>query len=613
MRDDEPNSDEFQDARKQRVAVRLSVGLIVLGGLLALGIRWSNTTPPEAIADTPIETPVAKIRKVMKRKITPPVAAFKDIAAEAGVNWTQVNGANGNMYFPESMGTGVAWVDWDNDLDPDLIFVNHTHWPEDEGQVPPGFLAAYENDGKGNFKDVTEALGLKLSLYGTGIATGDYDGDGFTDLYITALGHNRLFRNLGGKRFEDVTAAMNVAGDAGDYSTCAGFFDADGDGDLDLIVGGYALWNKEVHAGVSQVIPGIGRVYSDPDELEGQFGRIFRNDGAAGFSEQTDAWGFKVVDDTTQKPIGKNLGFGFGYFNEDRILDVVVANDQVRNLFLLSEGDHLRRPSPRAWLCLRPPRQALGCDGHRCRPRLATQEHRVVMGNFYEEMTSLYVNAEGATSFIDESVAEGIGPRTNARTTFGALFVDYDNDGYRDIFEVNGAIQEITPKLFKGEVGVPYRQPGDIFWHCGGRCRTTYLYLGGLSGDFAKRIVGRGLAAADMDGDGDLDLVATGIQGPAYLYRNDTETSHHWLRVKLKGNAPNTDAIGAELILTAGEHQQYRLVQPSRSYLSANELVQTFGLGQWDDAVTLKVVWPNGQSQTHTVDDVDQLVVFEEP
>ena len=613
MSDNEPNNDDLQDARKQRVAVWLSVGLIVFGGLVALGIRWIKTAPPEAIADTPIETPVAKIRKVMKRKITPPVAAFKDVAAEAGVNWTQVNGANGNMYFPESMGTGVAWVDWDNDLDPDLLFVNHTHWPEDEGQVPPGFLAAYENDGKGNFKDVTEALGLKLSLYGTGIATGDYDGDGFTDLYITALGHNRLFRNLGGKRFEDVTVAMKVAGDAGDYSTCAGFFDADGDGDLDLIVGGYALWNKEVHTGVSQVIPGIGRVYNDPDELEGQFGRIFRNDGATGFTEQTDAWGFKVVDDTTQKPIGKNLGFGFGYFNEDRILDVVVANDQVRNLFLLSEdATFIDRALERGFAYDRrgKPSAAMGIDVDL---DLATQEHRVVMGNFYEEMTSLYVNAEGATSFIDESVAEGIGPRTNARTTFGALFVDYDNDGYRDIFEVNGAIQEITPKLFKGEVGVPYRQPGDIFWHCGGRCRTTYLYLGGLSGDFAKRIVGRGLAAADMDGDGDLDLVATGIQGPAYLYRNDTETSHHWLRVKLKGNAPNTDAIGAELILTAGEHQQYRLVQPSRSYLSANELVQTFGLGQWDDEVTLKVVWPNGQSQTHTVDDVDQLVVFEEP
>ena len=189
-------------ARKQRVAVWLSVGLIVFGGLLALGIRWIKTAPPEAIADTPIETPVAKIRKVMKRKITPPVAAFKDIAAEAGISWTQVNGANGNMYFPESMGTGVAWVDWDNDLDPDLLFVNHTHWPEDEGQVPPGFLAAYENDGKGNFKDVTEALGLKLSLYGTGIATGDGEREaeveaarrGETVREVTGLGRAPVLR-----------------------------------------------------------------------------------------------------------------------------------------------------------------------------------------------------------------------------------------------------------------------------------------------------------------------------------------------------------------------------------------------------------------------------------
>ena len=612
MPEDNPDNSDI-DARKQRVAIWLSVGLVLIGGLIALGLRWLRTAPPEALTNIPMQTSVAKMRKALKEKVSPPIAAFMEVAEESGISWTQVNGANGNMYFPESMGTGVAWVDWDNDLDPDLLFVNATHWPEDKGKMPSGFLAAYENDGSGNFIDATEKLGLNISVYGSGVATGDYDGDGFTDIYITALGKNLLLRNVGGQRFEDVTVEVGVGGAAGDYSTCAAFLDIDEDGDLDLIVGGYAVWNKAVHAGISQVIPGIGRVYSDPDELEGDFGRVFRNEGANGFVEVTEEWGFKIVDPNTQNPIGKNLGFGFGYFNDDRILDVVVANDQVRNLFLVSEqGAYVERALELGFAYDRrgEASAAMGIDVDR---DLNTNEFRVVVGNFYEEMTSLYVNAKGASSFVDESVAEGIGPRTNARTTFGALFVDYDNDGYRDIFEVNGAIQEITPKLFKGEVGVPYRQPGDIFWHCAGRCQTTYIYLGKLSGDFAEPIVGRGLAAADMDGDGDLDLVATGVKGPAYLYRNDTETSHHWLRVKLKGNAPNTDAIGAELILTAGEHQQYRLVQPSRSYLSANELVQTFGLGQWDNAVTLKVVWPNGQSQTHTVDDVDQLVVFEEP
>lgn len=581
--------------------------MVVSAGLYAI-----KNLKPEAIDESPIKTPLAKIRKALKPKVSPPVAQFVNIAESAGLTFVQTNGAQGNKYFPESMGTGVAWLDWDNDLDPDLVFVNATRWDDDSDSGEIGYLSAFENDGRGNFSDVTASLGLKVSLYGSGIAVGDYDGDGFTDIYITAIGTNRLFKNVEGRYFKDVTDAMGVAGSTEDYSTCAGFFDADGDGDLDLLVGGYAVWNPQIHEGVRVSVPGVGLVYHEPNALEGQHGRIFRNDGASGFKDMTKPWGFAVDDESTGKALGKNLGFGFGYFNHDRVLDVVVPNDRIRNLFLVSKEDGFRdvaREHGFAYDRRGKPSAAMGIDIDRDAKR---DEVRVVVGNFFEEMTSVYVNPKGASHFVDESVAEGVGPRTNNRVTFGVVYVDYDSDGFRDIFEVNGAIDKIPAGL--GGAGVRYRQPGDIFWNCGNRCKTTYLYLGKtLSGDFAKPIVGRGLAAADMDGDGDLDLVATGVQSPAYLYRNDTKTANHWLRVKLKGRAPNTDAIGAELFLRAGEHEQYRLVQPSRSYLSANELIQTFGLGQWDDPVTLKVVWPDGRTRIRTIDTIDRLVVIEEP
>jgi len=600
-----------KERRQQRRAIIVSVGILVVGLCVSLGLRWLKSTPDTVAATSPISTPLAKIRATLKSKVTPPAAHFTEVAAASGIVWRQVNGARGNKYFPEAMGTGVAWIDWDNDLDPDLIFVNSTHWPDDTEDGEVGYLAAFENDGRGNFKDVTKELGLQHSFYGTGIAVGDYNGDGFTDIYITALGKNRLFKNDGGKYFQDVTETQRVAGSKEDYSTCAGFFDVDADGDLDLLVGNYGVWNVEIHEKVKTRLPGLGLIYNEPEALEGQFGRLYLNNGDAGFQDVSEEWGINVADDS-ERAIGKNLGFGFGYFNEDRILDVVVANDNVRNIFLLSKEtgtfDERALESGFAYDRRGKASAAMGIDVDR---DVVRNEFRVVVGNFFEEMTSLYVNTEGTEEFVDESIAEGIGPRTNDRVTFGALFADFDLDGYQDIFEVNGGINEAPQGNFV-EAGTLYKQPGDVFWHCRGQCKTTYLYLGRLAGDFADPIVGRGLASADVDGDGDLDLIATGVKGPAYLYRNDTESSNHWLRVKLKGRPPNTDAIGAELILTTGEHQQYRLVQPSRSYLSANELVQTFGLGKWDDAVTLKVIWPDGRAQIHTVETVDQLVIFEE-
>lgn len=605
----EPEEDEASSLSQKR-AIQVSIGMLVSAVFITWGIR-EFSRPPSIVRDPATDSSLASARRVLHEDIVPPAAEFHEVASEVGLDWQHVSGANGEKYFPESMGSGIAWLDWDNDLDPDLIVSNAKDLSGTQaGKI--GYVAAFENDGNGRFTNVTEKLGLKISIFGTGIAVGDYDGDGYSDVYFAALGKNRLYRNIGGERFEDVTDSLGVAGEQNDYSQCAGFFDADGDGDLDLIVGGYSEWNLEVHEGVRRIVPGFGRMYNEPDALPGQFGRIFRNDGPEGFTDLSKKWGVHVVEPKTGRPIGKNLGFGFAYLNEDRTLDVVVANDSVRNLLLLSRsGGGFDEEADEWGLGYDRRGNASGAMGIDIDKDPQSSELRIAIGNFLEEMTSLYLNLDGKDHFVDETVAEGVGPRTNNRVTFGMVFADYDLDGFRDIFEVNGGIDE-SPAL--RDVGITYRQPGDIFWYCGTRCRTTYVYLGrDLSGDFANRIVGRGLAVADFDGDGDLDLAATGIDEPLYLYRNDSTSGHHWLRVKLRGYAPNPEAIGAELILTAGQHRQYRLVQPSHSYLSSSELVQTFGLGEWSDTVELQVTWPDGKQSVHTVTDLDRVVVLDEP
>ena len=599
------------EVRRQRRALWISISILVVALVISAALRLGKSSGESVAADAPTPSSLAAARLARSTRVKVVPANLVEVAKESGLQWRHVSGATGKKYFPESMGTGVAWIDWDNDLDPDLVFVNATAWPEDSSTGKVGYLAAFENDGRGNFHDVTEKLGLKRSLYGTGLAIGDFDGNGFCDLYVTAYGKNLLFRNVDGRRFEDVTEAWGVAGETGDYSTSAAFFDADSDGDLDLLVGNYSEWSPEINRQLSQEIPGYGPIYNDPEEMSGQFGRLYQNDGTR-FTDRSAAWGIQVVEPSTGNPVGKNLGFGFGYFNEDRTMDIVVANDRVRNLFFTSKaGDGFEEKALETGFAYDrrgKPSAAMGIDVDR---DMTSGDYRVVMGNFFEEMTSLYVGKPRGSQFVDESVAEGIGPRTNNRVTFGALFADYDLDGFQDVLQVNGAIDNVPPLLMA--VGIPYKQPGDIFWNCRGQCGTTYVYLGKkFSSDFARPIVGRGLAAADMDGDGDLDFVATGVDAPPYLYRNDTETAHRWLRVKLRGKKPNPDAIGAEVIVRTGEHAQYRLVQPSRSYFSANELIQTFGLGAWSEPVDVEVVWPSGASQSYVVKASNRVVTLRE-
>ena len=403
------SNEELEDDHQLKRALWLSFALLVAGASVALVLAYLRSPTESKIAEDAKESPVARVRQITASEVAVPEARYREVATELGVHWNHVTGSSGLKYFPESMGTGIAFVDWDNDNDPDLIFVNGTKWPSGVGEGVDGYLAAFENDGSGNFTDVTKAMNLKYNLYGTGIATGDYDGDGFIDLYITALGENLLLKNDQGRRFIDVTESAGVAGDQKDYSTSVAFFDADGDADLDLLVGNYGHWTAQIHEKIKVDIPGVGPTFNEPDELEGQFGRMYENLGDGTFTERSKEWGIQVPDPVSGKPIGKNLGFAFDYFNEDRVLDFVVPNDRTRNLMMMSKPTggfadqalemglaYERRGRPSA---------AMGVD---IDVDPVTSTRRIVCNA--EEMTSVCVNGREPL-YLDETVAQGIGPR----------------------------------------------------------------------------------------------------------------------------------------------------------------------------------------------------------
>jgi hypothetical protein len=511
--------------------------------------------------------------------------------------------------MPETIGSGAAFLDYDNDGDQDLFLVNFRYWPDHPGDGSVPTQALYRNDGGGHFQDVSKEVGLAVETYGMGVAVGDYDGDGWDDLFLSSLKANHLFHNEHG-HFREVTDAAGVAGRDDMWTTGAAFFDYDGDGDLDLFALNYVSWTREADLEIDFRLAGLGRAYGAPNNFTGTDSYLYRNDGDGHFTDVSGAAGIQVHDPVSGLPVGKGLSVIPVDYDGDGWLDLIVANDTARNFLFHNRGNgSFEEIGAFEGLAYDPRGKATGAMGIDAARYRNDADLGIVIGNFANEMSSLFVTADGKAPFADEAVIEGLGGPSRLSLTFGVLFFDYDLDGRLDLLQANGHLEH---EINKVQASQHYAQPAQLFWNCGTSCAAPLVPVAD-PGDLSRPLVGRAAAFADIDGDGDLDLLISQNGRPAVLLRNDQQLGHHWLRLKLVGKAPNRDAIGASVTLTAGGVTQYRTVMPSRSYLSQVELPVTFGLGDSTTVDKLGITWPDGATQALVPQHVDTTLTITQP
>jgi hypothetical protein len=598
------------------IAIALRRSLMAAGCLAVIGgVAWWIAHPHERsprLREAPLVLPARRAAPT----VTIPPLPFTDVTASAGISFVHENGAAGEKLLPETMGGGCGFVDLDGDGDQDLVLVNGRRWPwDDRAAAAPATAALYRNDGHGRFDDMTAGSGLDVPLYGTGLAAGDVDGDGRTDLFVACVGFDRLFRNLGDGRFADITEQAGVAGPDDAWSTSCGFFDADGDGDLDLFVCTYVEWSRHHDQGQDFRLVDGSRAYGRPQNFGGSFPRLYRNDGGGRFTDVSDAAGIRVTNPATGGPLAKSLGLAFDDLDADGTTDIVVANDTVQNFLFRNRGDgtfvEIGSVAGVAFDMEGRARGAMGIDIGRFRN---DADIGLVIGNFANEMTALYVSRGAALAFRDDAVSNGLGPPTRLELTFGVAFADIDLDGRLDVLAANGHLEEDINRVQRTQF---HAQPPKLYWNCGAEQATEFLPVpeANTGPDFARPLVGRSLAVADIDGDGDLDCLITASGGPPRLLRNDQALGHHWLRLKLVGTGHNPEAIGAVVELRrpdgdTADGVQVRRVSPTRGYQSQSELPVTFGLGDDPGTGTVTIRWPDGETTEHADLAADTLHVI---
>ena len=500
---------------------------------------------------------------------------FTDVTAEAGIEFVHHNGRSGRKFLPETLGSGCAFFDYNNDGRADIFLVNSRPWTGDSSAVTSKL---YRNEGEGRFSDVTEQAGLAIPMYGLGVAAADYDNDGFQDLYVTVLDGDRLFRNRGDGTFADVTRAAGI--DNARFGTSAAWVDYDLDGHLDLFVANYVEWTIEGDLWCS--MDGATKTYCTPESYVGQPSALYRNRGDGSFQEVGASAG--VAD-----PTAKALGIAILDYDSDGLPDIFQANDTQPNKLYRNGGDGtFSEHGISAGIAYAEDGKARGAMGVDAADYDRSGRPHLLVGNFANEMLNLFHN-EGNGLFVDEAPTSEIGRDSLLALTFGAFFFDYDLDGHVDIFCANGHLDEEIEIV---QPAVKFAQAPQLFRNDGtGRFGLASAEVGS---DFSEPLVARGAAYADYDGDGDLDILITTNDGPAKLLRNDGGNANNFLRVRLEGTQSNRSGLGTQLELASASGTQVQVVRGGSSYCSQSETVATFGLGPDTEVNRLEVRWPGG-------------------
>jgi hypothetical protein len=570
------------------------------GDLFVARLRAMEVQAQESQA--PAQAPSQVQTRRRANEANPYGVQFRDVTREAGIHFHHERAASAEKLYTETMGAGVAWIDYNQDGYLDAFFVNSGTTPYFHPAEPPQ-PALYRNNGDGTFTDVTAASKIRADgTFFMGVAVGDYDNDGFPDIYMTGYRHSVLLHNNGDGTFTDVTAAAGVGND-GAWGTAAGWFDYDRDGKLDLLVTNYVQFDADHPVACGENRPGY-RAYCHPDSYRGASMRLYHNNGDGTFTDVTEKAGLVNAD-------GKSLAVVLADLNGDGWPDIFIGNDTQRNFLYINNSDGTFRDasytSGAGFSEEGRPEAGMSADAADLRNNGIFD---LYVSHLDFELNRLYRN-NGSAIFADDTVASGLGQSNMLESSFGARFFDFDNDGWRDLLVTNGHILDNIP-LYHPQVS--YAEERRLYRNTGDGHFVDVTKTQGA--DFRAPRVGRGLAVGDYDNDGWLDFLVNNNGQEAQLFRNAGQmgqaSKNHWLGVHLVGTKSNRDAIGARLKITAGDFSSYDQVKGGMSYMSAQDPRIYFGLGMHAHVDSLEIAWPSGAKEIVRDIAADQIVTIVE-